>query len=280
MNNYRLPILVLSAVLTACGNDTQEPVLNINGHWNIDHGFYDSCQVNVTFTDEQMLLNFYSLEEGACDPEAYGIDNNVLPVRIDSKQDAFAEDGSLTTTLQVSAPDYRAEGTILLWQTEQGLAGSLTSAKDPFGLLEPLLEPVYELAPLPDQWVSQVLGKWSVRCEDMMLNHVGTELCEAMEFTNTTSGKIKSYGGGTSMSSSSSSGGAAHGVDSHWEDVTFALRHFVQTGDGAFELEMTMLVRDLAVIPVSLSLSDEGFFMTGPDKEGGGLFRVEMLRVD
>lgn len=312
MNNYRWLVPTLLSLLTACGDDTKEPVLDISGHWNIDHGFYDSCQVNVTFTDEQMLLSFYSLEEGACDPEAYGIDNNVLPVRIDSKQDSFAEDGALTTTLQVSAPDYRAEGTILLWQTEQGLAGSITSASDPFNLLEPLLEPTYELSYLPGQWVSKVLGKWSVPCEEVMLNHVGTELCEVIEFTSATSGKIKSFGSGPSTSSSgissSSSGGSSRvfisnsssdvgssssGVSSsgigsssggfgegRWEDTTFALRHLSQKGNSEFELDMTMLIKDVAVIPVTLSLSDEGFFITGPDESGEGFKRVALLRAD
>lgn len=299
MNNYRWLVLTLISLLTACGEDTKQPVLDISGHWNIDHGFLDSCQVNVTFTDEQMLLSFYSLEEGACHPEAYGIDNNVLPVRIDSKQDSFAEDGTLTTTLQVSAPDYRAEGTILLWQTEQGLAGSITSASDPFKLLEPLLEPTYELSYLPDQWVSKVLGNWSVPCEEVMLNHVGTELCEVIEFTSATSGKIKSFGGSPSTSSSSSSGSSrvftgnsisdvvssSSGVSSsssggfvegRWEDTTFALRHLSQAGDSEFELEMTMLIKDVAVVPVIFSLSDEGFFITGPDMPS----QIELLRAD
>lgn len=275
MNNNRWLVLPLLAALSACGSDTQEPVLDINGHWNIDHGFYDPCQVNVTFTDEQMLLSFYSLEEGACQPEAYGIDNNVLAVRIDSKQDSFAEDGALKTTLQVSAPDYRAEGTIVLWQTGQGLAGSLTSASDPFGLLEPLLEPVYDLAPLSDRWVSRVLGKWSVRCDEMMLNHVGTELCEAIEFTSDVAGNIKSHGGSNTVSQDD-----VVEVSGHWDSVTFAVRNLVQTGVDGFEIEMTMLVRDLAVIPFSLSLSEEGVFMMSSDETGEGMTRVELIRVD
>lgn len=270
MNNNRWLVLTLIAALGACKEESKQPQLDINGHWNIDHGFYDPCQVNATFTDALLILSFYSLEEGACRPELYGIENNALAIRIDSKQDSFAEDGALTTTLEVSVPEHQAAGTILLRETAQGLTGSLTSATDPRGLLEPLLEPLYQLSPLPDLWLPYVLGRWSVRCDETDLSHVGMELCEVIEFTDATAGRIKGYGG----SSSGNGAPPATEVNSVWENVTFALRHVVHIGEGEYELEMVMISPGKFTFPIGFSLSDEGIFMINPETSE----RIELLR--
>lgn len=270
MNNNRWLVLTLIAALSACKGESKPPELDINGHWNIDHGFYDPCQVNATFTDEHLILSFYSLEEGACQPEVYGIENNALTILIHSKQDAFADDGALTTTLEVSVPERFVAGTISLRQTAQGLTGSLTSTTDSRGLLEPLLEPLYQLSPLPDQWLPYVLGRWSARCEEMGLSHVDTELCEAIEFTSATTGKIKGYGG----ASSGSGAPPPTEVNSVWENVTFALRHIVHTGEGEYELEMVMIGPGKLSTPFGFSLSNEGVFMIHPETSA----RIELLR--
>jgi hypothetical protein len=270
MNNNRWLVLTLIAALGACKEESIQPELDINGHWNIDHGFYDPCQVNATFTDTHLILSFYSLEEGACQPELYGIENNALAILIHSKQDAFADDGALTTTLEVSVPERFVAGTISLRQTAQGLTGSLTSTTDSRGLLEPLLEPLYQLSPLPDQWLPYVLGQWSVRCEEMDLSHVGTELCELIEFTDATTGRVKSYGGASTAT------GAAPPIDvsSQWDDVTFALRNIVNTGEGEYELEMVIINPGTFSVPIGLSLSDAGIFMVNPETSE----RIELLR--
>jgi hypothetical protein len=110
--------------LTACGEENPKPNLDITGQWHVNHGLGEQCEVNAAFSESLMILSFYSLEPGACQPELYGITNNALPIRIDAKTDFFAEDGSLATTLAVSAPAHDASGVLALQATAQGLRGS------------------------------------------------------------------------------------------------------------------------------------------------------------
>ena len=86
-------------LLTACEEDTP-PQLNLAGHWIVEHGFFENqCQVGATFTDELMVLTFYSLLDGACQPELFGIENNALPIQIYEKEDYLNENGTLSADI-------------------------------------------------------------------------------------------------------------------------------------------------------------------------------------
>lgn len=277
MNHRKGFFLTLLVLLTACNDETKQPELEITGHWNIDHGFYDACQVNATFTDQQLTLTFFSLEEGACQPELYGIQNNALAIRIDSKQDYFDEDGTLATTLQVSVPEYQAMGTLTLRETEQGLTGDMVSASDPNNFLEPLLEPLYQLTPLPDHWLPFALGRWGASCDQLgFLEQVGDN-CELIEFADATSGRIKAYGGG----GTSGPDGEVHERDSFWADATFALRYLVVGSGNTYELNMVMFGNFAAGegVPAILTLSDDEMVLA--IEEGRGVVTpLQLLRMD
>lgn len=260
---YLLSVLIF---LGACNDDTRSPKLDLTGHWNVDHGISDPCQVNASFTEELLVLTFYSLEEGACQPEQYGIRNNALTIRIDDKQDYFEEDGTLATTLQVSVPEHQAMGTLTLRDTEQGLTGDIVAASDPNNLLEPLLEPLYQLTPLSDHWLPLALGRWGAPCEQWGFPDAPIDQCELIEINSATSGRIKSYGG----SGTSGPDGEVHEIQSEWHFVTFALRNHIVREGGGHELSVVMVTDLQAVesIPAIWSLSDDSFTLTVEDVTG------------
>lgn len=267
MNHKRWFLLTLLVLLTACNDESQTPELDIAGHWNIDHGLYDSCQINATFTEQLLVLTFFSLEEGACQPERYGIQNNALVIRIDDKQDYFEEDGTLATTLQVSVPEHQAVGTLSLRETDEGLAGDIVTASDPNNLLEPLLEPLYKLTPISDHWLPLALGRWGVSCDQWGFPDTPAgQQCELIEINSATSGRIKSYGGTSSIGPN----GEVREIQSEWHEVTFALRDLVARSDDTYELELVMLGGPTTIdsIPMTWNLSENYFTLTAT--EGGG----------
>lgn len=276
--NYKIwPFLASLLLLPACKDDTQQPELDISGNWNVDHGFYDSCQVNATFTDELLVLTFFSLEEDACQPELYGIQNNALAIRIDDKQDYLEDDGTLVTTLQVSVPEYQAVGTLTLWESASGLTGDIVAASDPNNFLEPLLDPLYHLTPLSDHWLPLALGRWGASCEQLGFLEQTADNCELIEFTDTTSGRIKAYGG----TGTSGPDGEVHERDSFWVDTTFALRHLVVGSGNTYELNIVMF-GDFAEeegVPAILTLSDDEMVLA--IEEGRGILTpLQLSRMD
>lgn len=278
MNHKRWFLLPLLALLAACNDESQIPVLDITGHWNIDHGFDDSCQINATFTEQLLVLTFFSLEEGACQPERYGLHNNALVIRIDNKQDYFAEDGTLATTLQVSVPEHQAVGTLSLRETDAGLTGDIVTASDPNNFLEPLLEPLYQLTSLSDHWLPLALGRWTASCDQWGFPDTPTDQqCELIEVNSTTSGRIKSYGGTGTIGPN----GEVREIQSEWHEVTFALRDSVAGSDDTYELELVVLGGPTTIdsIPMTWSLSENHFTITVTDG-GGTPSEFQMLHAD
>lgn len=247
--------LALLALLSACNQDqeTETAELDLRGHWTIDHGFYEACQVNATFTDTQLILTFYSHEEDACLPEFYGIENNALAIRIDDKQDYVEEDGTLATTLQVSAPGYNTLGTLTLKKTEGGLIGDIVAANDPHNLLEPLLDPLYPMTPLSEDWLQLASGSWGVSCDELGFDHLAGDMCEAFEFTSSTQGAMTSYGG----VSTSDSGGEGQ-LQSERDYVTFAVRNIEAFANGGYKLHLVMRADNAAIgtIPLVMTLQE------------------------
>lgn len=251
--------LALLALLSACNQDqeTETAELDLRGHWTIDHGFYEACQVNATFTDTQLILTFYSHEEDACLPEFYGIEDDALAIRIDDKQDYFEEDGTLATTLQVSAPDYHTVGTLSLKKTQSGLIGDIVAANDPHNLLEPLLDPLYPMTPLSEDWLQLASGSWGVSCDELGFYYHAGDMCEVFEFTSSTQGAMTSYGG----VSTSDSGGEEE-LQSEREEVTFAVRNIEAFANGTYQLHLVMQAdKDtIGTIPLVMTL-EEGFMV-------------------
>ena len=261
MNHTKWCLLSALIFLSACNDDSQSPNLDLTGHWNVDHGIYDLCQVNATFTEELLVLTFYSLEEGACQPEQYGIRNSALTIRIDDKQDYFEEDGTLATTLQVSVPEHRAMGTLTLRENEKGLTGDIVAASDPNNLLEPLLEPLYQLTPLSDHWLPLALGRWGAPCEQWGVPGTPPGQCELLEVNSATSGRIMAYGG----TGSSGPEGEVHEINGEWKDITIALRNLSLRNGGGYEMSVVMIAdfrQGLEFVPQNWSLSDNNFTLT------------------
>jgi hypothetical protein len=284
MKNSRWLFLSFIILLTACKNEDVPPYLNISGHWIVDHSFYDDCQVSATFTEELLVLSFYSLSDGACEPELYGIQNNALAIQIDNKEDYFNDEGALATELQVSVPERQVLGTLVLTQTNSGLEGSIVSASDPDGLLEPLLEPTYKLSPLSEDWVPLVLGTWATGCDQIGFFGNAEDICELFRFTDAVSGQIKSYHGGTSSSSDPNTGMGPGNeiINSSWHEATFALRHLTAVNSDQFELDMVIFAPG-EIAPESLPfilMVSEGRIVITPNDGAVELESVEMFQFD
>lgn len=265
MNHKKWSGLLLLMLLAACKDDTPQPELAITGHWNIDHGFYEPCQVNASFTTEMLILTFYSHEEDACLPELYGIDNNALTIRIHDKQDYVEGDGTLATTLQVSVPEHQAVGTLSLKESESGLIGDIVTASDPYGFLEPLLEPLYSLTPVTDHWLPLALGSWGAACDELEFPDPPEGVCEVIEFTSATTGSITSYGG----VATGGDGGEISEIRSDREKATFALRNLAVM-DGAYNLDLVLFIGEHASggIPFKMRLEDGLMVIAAEDDSG------------
>ena len=127
MRIFKFKCLTLSALalLGACGEEAQ-PVLNVNGEWHVQHGFYEQCEVNASFNAEQITLTFISLEEDACLPELFGLQDDYLIMTIDSREDGFADDGALMATFHVTATELATSGSLVFTESETGMTGSIT----------------------------------------------------------------------------------------------------------------------------------------------------------
>lgn len=177
-------------LLTAC-NDEIQPKLDLHGHWIVDHGFQEDCQVTASFHDGQLwALTFYSVEEGACQPERYGIENNALLIETVAKKDYFNDDGDLTAELQVVVvPGWQMEGTLRITETSTGVLGSIVSTRDPAGLLEPLLKPDYKLRHVSEDWFRSLRGAWGSGCDPVEAGGG----CEVFEFSSAMIGRYRQY---------------------------------------------------------------------------------------
>lgn len=242
----KIKVLLFSLVfsLTACKEDTP-PELEIAGHWIVDHGFFENqCQVGATFTDELMVLTFYSLYDGACQPELFDIGNNALPIQIYEQESYLDEDGSLAADLALAAPERGVAGKITLTESVDGLSGALTEANDPEGLLEPLLQPTYQLTRMPDGWIPLIEGRWGVSCDQIDAVTSTDDLCGFIDFTDVANGRMTIYTQlqadltpDPSLPTISLGDGTIFTV----ADATFALRHVEQTGDADYTLDFVII---------------------------------------
>jgi hypothetical protein len=178
-------------LLSACKGELQ-PNLELEGHWIVDHGLDDGCQVGASFTHNIFALTFYSLKEGACQPEHYGIQEDALLISITSKKDYFNDGGALATELQVLESERFFKATLRLTETASGLTGSIVSVQnDPDDLLKPLLEPTYTLTRVPEDWFSLLRGSWGLGCDPVE----ASGQCRILEFNSTLIGRYSDYEG-------------------------------------------------------------------------------------
>jgi hypothetical protein len=277
MNNSKWLLLTFMIFITACKNEDIQPHLDINGHWLVDHGLYDDCQVSATFTEKLLLVSVYSLEDGACRPELYGIENNALAIQIDNKEDYFNDAGVLTTELQVSVPSRQAFGTLVLTQTSSGLEGSIVAASDPRGLLEPLLEPTYLLSRVSENWVPFALGTWGTKC-----NPAGADfLCLGLQFKDAVSGQLSFYAHGPTGNTDAGAE-LEDSILNDWTEATFAIRHLTSRQGVQFEMHMVIFTTrngTIQSLPVVLSVS-EGKIVVNDDVDDAEAMIFELDRTN
>ena len=77
---------------------------------------------------------------------------------------------------------------------------------------------------------------------------------------STTSGRLKSYGGG----GTSSPDGEVHEIHAEWLDATFALRNIAVGEDGTYELAVVMIADQELIgnVPMEWNLSATEFSLT------------------
>lgn len=189
MSTYRWLFVSMTLLLSACGGKLQ-PNLELHGYWRVDHGFDDNCQVTATFYNNQALvLSFYDLVDGACQPEHYGIRGDAVAIDIESKKDYFDSEGALATELQVRIHDIWLNGTLRLTETATGLrAVTVAADDDAMGLLDPLLNTDFILAPAPTNWHQSLRGLWGMGCDA-----VGPSSCQVLEFISDMRGETREY---------------------------------------------------------------------------------------
>jgi hypothetical protein len=137
-------VAVICLTIVACKGEPK-PELDIDGHWIVDHGFYEDCQVIASFTDATFTLTFQSLSENACQPELFGVQGDSVSLQIDSRDDFFNGEGALTAELVVSSAAYSAGGTMQLSESGTGLTGIIIDAYDPADDLQLLIDRPYGL---------------------------------------------------------------------------------------------------------------------------------------
>lgn len=274
MNHKFWPVTAGLILLTACGEENQKPNLDISGQWHVNHSFDEQCEVNAGFSESLMILSFYSLVPGACQPELYGVVNNALPIQIDSKSDFFAEDGSLSTTLAVSAPEYGGAGVLALQATSQGLMASITSATDPNDALQPLLQQNYSLTRVSAEKLDFLLGVWGAPCEELNVDATPGEFCEFLEFTESGYGRMRLFRG-----ASIDPDGYAPVSWDQWEIFNYALRHFEHEKGEVVLLDLIIISSGRSSLQeqLRLSVTENGMIMTFFEGEepAGMLYRVK-----
>lgn len=181
----------LIILLSGC-REQSEPKLELEGHWVVDHGFDDDCQVTASFFGEDMMaLSFYSLVDDACQSEFYGIESYTAMTDLNSRKDYFNEEGNLAVDFQFREHTQRLGGNLSFAETAAGLSGTIVSAENgSTGLLNPLLNTPYILTALPEDWFSTLRGAWGEEC----LYATDGRECEALEFLSETIGRYGRYG--------------------------------------------------------------------------------------
>lgn len=189
MSTCRWLFVSMTLLLSACGGKLQ-PNLELRGYWRVDHGFDEHCQVTaIFFSNRTLILSFYSLVEGACQQEHYGIRGDAVILDITSKKDYFDGEGALATELQVRIHDLWLTGTLRLTETATGLRAVMVAADDDvMGLLDPLLNTDFTLAAAPTDWYRSLQGLWGIGCDP-----VGPSSCQVLEFASDLHGKTREY---------------------------------------------------------------------------------------
>lgn len=274
MKTINIIFIGILFLLTACGEESP-PELDVTGHWIVEHGFYDDqCQVGATFTDDVLVLTFFSRLEGACQPELFGIEGNALPIQIYGQTGYFDETGTLSANLSLAVPERGVAGEAILSEADYGLAGTLTDAQGPDDLLGLLLQPAYKLRRDSGAWLASVAGKWGATCDQIEGAPDTDELCELIDFSNAVNGRVEIY---VRAGSSPDQPGELNGM---WENAIFALRNVAITDLGAYALDFVIIPGEgQSVIiggtlvtldgAIELSLSSPAF--AGPEPGGESL---------
>jgi hypothetical protein len=189
MSTCRWFLMGMTLLLGACGGKLQ-PNLELHGYWRVEHGFDANCQVTATFYENQILiLSFYSLTDGACQPEHYGIRGDAVALDITSKKDYFDGEGALATELQVRIHDIWLKATLRLTETATGLRAVMVAAEnDAMGLLDPLLNADFSLAAAATHWFQPLRGMWGIGCDP-----AGPGTCQVLEFRSEMIGETRVY---------------------------------------------------------------------------------------
>lgn len=240
MRFVTLTLIAISFVLAAC--DTEEdPKLDAHGHWIVQHEYSDFCQVGATFTDELFILTFHSIVEGACTPEAYGIENNTLALNIDHREDYENGSGEVAADFSVSLTQLGVAGHFTLTESASGLSGRITDASDPEGLLQWFVDTDFPLTPVSESWFPLIKGRWNPDCSELIVSDTDEDVCGYVEFIDVTSGRVfmpldPVTGPDESAPLSSSS--------DDWLEFTYAMRNIVETDEAGYVAEITILVTD------------------------------------
>lgn len=181
----------LIILLSGC-REQSEPKLELEGHWVVDHGFDDDCQVTASFfAHDMMALSFYSLVDDACQSEFYGIEDNAVSIGfLSSRNDYFNEEGNLAVDLQSIEHSRWLKVGLNFAETAAGLRGVIVSTEnDSSGLLNPLLNTQFALTPVADNWYAYARGIWGSGCQSAD----AANDCEVLEFLSTGTALYRRY---------------------------------------------------------------------------------------
>ena len=123
----RFLFVALLIALVGCYGD-KEPKLNIEGDWIVHHGLYEErCRISATITDKWVNISYETVEEGdgACEPETFGIEEDVLSFAIDSRSDFLDDDGAMAVTLELSYDAMDAEADVTLTESVEGMTAEV-----------------------------------------------------------------------------------------------------------------------------------------------------------
>ncbi len=235
MKKINITMIGILFLLTACGEESP-PELDVTGHWIVEHGFYDDqCQVGATFTDDMLVLTFFSRLENACQPQLFGIEGSALPIQIYAQNSYFDQTGVLSTDLALAIPERGVAGEATLSEADYGLTGMLTDASGPDDLFALLLQPTYKLRRDSGAWLPSIDGKWGAICNQIEGAPDTDELCELIDFSDADNGRVEIY---VRSGSSSDQPGQPNGM---WAEAIFALRHVTATDTGEYTLDFVII---------------------------------------